>query len=73
MNIFLDKSLPKRTQIILKVVRVILLVLLFGGIFYSSINPLAGDILLYSSIALAGIFLLVKFIVERRKKKPFEE
>ena len=69
MNIFLDKSLPKRTQIILQVIRVLLLVLLFGEIFYASINPAAGNILLYSSVGLAVIFLVIKIIVERRRKK----
>ena len=68
MNIFLDKSLPKRTQIILQVIRIILLVFLFGGIFYASINPKAGDILLYSSLGLGVIFLVIKIITERRKK-----
>jgi hypothetical protein len=68
MNIFLDKSLPKRTQKILQVIRVVLLATLFGGIFYASINPLAGDILLYSSLAFAIIFFAVKFLFERRRK-----
>jgi len=73
MNIFLDKSLPKRTQIALQVLRVVLLTLLFGGIFYASINPLAGDIILYSSVGLAVIFLVVKIIIERRKKRLMTE
>ncbi len=68
MNIFLDKSLPKRTQIILQIVRVVLLVILFGGIFYASINPEAGDILLYSSVGFAVVFLIIKIAAERRKK-----
>ena len=68
MNIFLDKSLPKRTQIFLQILRLILLVILFGGFFYASVSPIAGNILLYSSVALAVIFLVIKFIVERRKK-----
>ncbi len=69
MNIFLDKSLPKRTQVVLQILRVVLLVLLFGGIFYASINPAASDILLYSSVGLAVIFLIIKFFIERRKKR----
>ncbi len=69
MNIFLDKSLPKRTQIALQILRVVLLVVLFGGIFYASINSLAGDILLYSSVVIAVIFLIIKIIIERKKKK----
>jgi hypothetical protein len=73
MNIFLDKSLPKRTQIALQILRVVLLVILFGGAFYASVNPLAGDILLYSSVALAVIFLVVKIIIERRRKKLIAE
>ena len=73
MNIFLDKSLPKRTRIILKIVRVLLLAVLFGGIYYASINPLAGDIFLYGSIALMVIFLAVKFIYERRRKNSIVE
>ena len=68
MNIFLDKSLPKRTQILLQVLRIVLLVIIFGSIFYASINPLAGDIFLYSSIALAVIFLVVKKMIERKRK-----
>jgi hypothetical protein len=68
MNIFLDKSLPKKTQILLQVLRAVLLTILFGGIFYASINPSAADILLYVSIVLAVVFLAVKFIVERRRK-----
>ena len=73
MNIFLDKSLPKRTQIALQILRVVLFILLFGGFFYASVNPLAGDILLYSSVALAVIFLVIKIIVERRRKKLLAE
>lgn len=69
MNIFLDKSLPKRTQIALQILRVVLLAILFGGIYYASINPLAGDILLYSSVGLAVILLIIKIIIERRRKK----
>lgn len=69
MNIFLDKSLPKKTQILLQILRVVLLAILFGGIFYASINPSSEDFLLYVSIALAVIFLAVKIIIERRKKK----
>ena len=69
MNIFLDKSLPKRTQIILQVIRILLFVLIFGGIFYASINPAAGDFLLYSSVGLAVIFIVIKIIIERKKKK----
>ncbi len=68
MNIFLDKSLPKRTQIALQILRVVLIGSLFGGIFYASINPLVGDILLDSSIGLAVIFIVVKLIVDRRRK-----
>ena len=73
MNIFLDKSLPKRTQILLQFLRVTLLAILFGGIFYASINPLAGDILLYASIALAVVFLAIKIILERRRKNLIVE
>jgi drug/metabolite transporter (DMT)-like permease len=69
MNIFLDKSLPKKTQILLQILRVVLLAILFGGIFYASINPSAEDLLLYVSIALAVLFLAVKIILERRRKK----
>lgn len=68
MNIFLDKSLPKRTRVLLQIVRVILLVLIFGSIFYASINPAAGDVLLYISIGLAAFFIGFRIIVERRKK-----
>ena len=73
MNIFLDKSLPKRIQILLQVVRVVLLASLFGGIYYASINPLAGDIFLYASMGLMVIFFAVKFIYERRRKKIMAE
>ena len=73
MNIFFDKSLPKRTQILLQSLRIVLLVMIFGGIFYASINPLAGDILLYSSIALAVIFLVTKKMIERRRKNLASE
>ena len=69
MNIFLDKSLPKRTQIILQVVRVVLLVFLFGCIFYASINPKAGNIFLYTGVGLGVIFLVIKIITERKKKR----
>ena len=69
MNIFLDKSLPKRTQIALQVLRVVLLVVLFGSMFFASANPLLQNILLYSSIAIAFIFILIKIIVERKKKR----
>ena len=68
MNIFLDKSLPKRTRVLLQIVRVVLLVLIFGSIFYASINPAAGDIILYVSIVLATFFIAFRIIVERRKK-----
>lgn len=68
MNIFLDKSLPKKTQILLQILRVVLLVILFGGFFYASVNPLAGDILLYSGVVFAIVFLTIKIIVNRRKK-----
>lgn len=73
MNIFLDKSLPKSTQILLQILRVVLLVTLFGGIFYASINPAAADVLLYSSVGLAVVFLIVKIIIERRRKKLIAE
>ena len=69
MNIFLDKSLPKRTQILLQILRVVLLVTLFGGIYYASINPEAGDIFLYSSVALAVVFMIVKFFIDRKRKR----
>ena len=73
MNIFLDKSLPKRTQIFLQILRVVLFILIFGGIFYASINPVAANILLYSSLGLAVIFIIVKIIIERRRKKLLAE
>ena len=70
MNIFLDKSLPKRTRILLQIVRVILLIVIFGSIFYASVNPAADDVLLYISIGLATFFIGFKIIVERRKQNP---
>ncbi|MEP6681723.1 MAG: hypothetical protein ABJA35_00620 [Parafilimonas sp.] len=73
MNIFLDKSLPKRTQVALQILRVVLLTLLFGGILYASINPLVGDIMLYINIGSIIIFLIVKIIIERRRKKMMAE
>jgi hypothetical protein len=68
MNIFLDKSLPKRTRILLQILRVVLLIIIFGSFFYATINPAAGDILVDASIGLAVIFLAIKIISERRKK-----
>jgi hypothetical protein len=47
---------------------VILLTVIFGGIFYASINPAAGDVLLYVSLGLASFFIGFRIIVERRKK-----
>ena len=69
MNIFLDKSLPKRTQILLQILRVVLLVILFGGIYLASINPGVSDILLYSSVGFAVLFMMIKFFIERKKKR----
>ena len=60
MNIFLDKSLPKRTQILLQILRVVLLVILFGGIYLASINPEVSNILLYSSVGFAILFMIIK-------------
>ncbi len=68
MNIFLDKSLPKRTRILLQVVRVVLLVVIFGSIFYATINPAAGDIILNVSIGIAVIFIVIRIVTGRRKK-----
>lgn len=68
MNIFLDKSLPKRKRVLLQILRVVLLVIIFGSIFYATVNPAAGDILLDASIGLAVIFLLIRIVSERRKK-----
>lgn len=73
MNIFLDKSLPKRTQLLLQTVRIVLLILFFGSLFYASVNPLAGDILLYSSLVLVMIFFAIKIIFERKRKRMVTE
>ena len=68
MNIFLDKSLPKRTRVLLQILRVVLLVIIFGSFFYATINPAAGDILIDASIGIAVIFIVIRIVIERRKK-----
>ncbi len=68
MNIFLDKSLPKRTRILLQILRVVLLLLIFGSIFYATINPAAGDIILNVSVGIAVIFIVIRIVTGRRKK-----
>jgi hypothetical protein len=72
MNIFLDKSLPKRTRVLLQILRVVLLVIIFGSVFYATINPAAGDIVLNVSIGLAVIFLAIRIVSARRKKNLAE-
>jgi Na+(H+)/acetate symporter ActP len=68
MNIFLDKSLPKKTQNILQVVRVILIIIVFGGMFYCSFNAEATNVLLYSGVLLAVIFWVIKMIFVKRQR-----
>ncbi|MFT4154917.1 hypothetical protein [Parafilimonas sp.] len=69
VNIFLDKSLPKRTQVLLQILRVVLIILIFGGFFLASLYPAMQDIVVYISIGLLVIFPVVKMIAERRKRK----
>ena len=67
MNIFLDKSLPKRTQVLLQILRVTLIILIFGGFFLASIYPEIQDMLIYISVGMLVIFLAVKWMAERKK------
>jgi hypothetical protein len=69
VNIFLDKSLPKRTQVLLQVLRVLLIILIFGGFFLASLYPAIQDALIYISVGLLIIFLAVKLMAERKKKE----
>jgi hypothetical protein len=68
MNIFLDKSLPKRTRILLQILRVVLLIIIFGSFFYATMNPAAQDVLVNASIGLAIILVLIRTVIQRRKK-----
>jgi hypothetical protein len=73
MNIFLDKSLPKRTQVLLQILRAVLLIIIFGGLFYATINPAVGDIVLDVSIGLAVIFLTIRIVIARKEKNLAEK
>ena len=68
MNVFLDKSLPKKTQNALQVVRVILLIGIFGGMFYCSYNPKATNLLLYFGVFLAVVLYIIKIILAKRNR-----
>lgn len=68
MNIFLDKSLPKSTQIILQIVRVVFFVVFFGGIFFFGNNELFSDILVGTGVLLIVVYTIIKIMVERKKK-----
>ena len=67
MNIFLDKSLPKRIRVLLQMLRVVLIVLIFGGFFAASFFPSVQDALLYVSIGIMVVFIIIKIVIERRK------
>ena len=69
MNIFLDKSLPKKTQIILQIVRVVFFITFFGGIFFFGNNELFSDILIGTGVLFAVAYTIIKIIVERKKKR----
>lgn len=73
VNIFLDKSLPKKTQVLLQVLRVVLIVLIFGSFFLASLYPDIQDILIYISVGLLVIFVVVKWIAERKKTRLIQE
>lgn len=68
VNIFLDKSLPKSTQIILQIVRVVFFVVFFGGIFFFGNNELFSDILVGTGVLLIVVYTIIKIMVERKKK-----
>ena len=69
MNIFLDKSLPKTTQIILQIIRVVFFIVFFGGIFFFGNNEMFSDILIGTGILFAVAFMVIRIIVERKKKR----
>jgi len=69
MNIFLDKSLPKTTQILLQIIRVVFLIIFFGGIFFFRNNELFSDILMCAGVFLAVVYTIAKIFVERKKKR----
>ncbi|HVX28689.1 MAG TPA: hypothetical protein VHB70_20235 [Parafilimonas sp.] len=69
MNIFLDKSLPKSTQIILQIVRVAFFVAFFGGIFFFGNNELFSDILVGTGVLFIVVYTIIKIIVARKKKR----
>jgi len=69
MNIFLDKSLPKTTQILLQIIRVVFLITFFGGIFFFRNNELFSDVLICASVFLAVTYTIAKIFVERKKKR----
>jgi len=68
MNVFLDKSLPKKTQNALQVVRMIFLIVIFGGMFYCSYKPEATNLLLYSGVSVAVVFYIIKIIIAKRNR-----
>jgi hypothetical protein len=69
MNIFLDKSLPKTTQIILQIIRVVFFIAFFGGVFFFRDSELFSDILIGTGVLFAIVYTIIKIIVERKKKR----
>jgi len=69
MNIFLDKSLPKTTQIILQIIRVVFFITFFGGVFFFRDSELFSDILICTGVLFAIVYTIIKIIIERKKKR----